>query len=61
MFTGLLSVAFLGRRILGYMWFGIATLSVGLLLIGLADAIFLPVNEDVNGVISGLLLLVTVQ
>jgi len=35
------------------MWFGIATLTVGLLLIGLADAIFLPVDEDVNGVISG--------
>jgi len=53
-FTGLLSVAFLGRTILPYMWVGIGTLSVGLIIIGLADAIFLGVNEDVNGIISGL-------
>ena len=52
-FTGLLSVAFLGRVILRYMWLGIATLSVGLAIIGIADAVFNPEDTDVNGVISG--------
>ena len=52
-FTGLLSVAFLGRTILAYMWIGIGTLMLGLVLIGLADAVFLGVDEDVNGIISG--------
>jgi len=52
-FTGLLSVAFLGRTILGYMWIGIGTLTVGLVLIGVADAAFLGFDEDVNSIISG--------
>jgi len=52
-FTGLLSVAFLGRRILPYMWSGIGTLTFGLVLIGLADAVFLGHDEEVNGIISG--------
>jgi len=52
-FTGLLSVAFLGRTILRYMWIGIATLSIGLVIIGLADAIFIGIDADANGIISG--------
>jgi len=52
-FTGLMSVAFLGRTILPYMWLGITTLTFGLIIIGLADAIFIGVDEDVNGIISG--------
>lgn len=36
-FTGLLSVAFLGRRLELSQWLGIAATIVGLVLVGLAD------------------------
>jgi len=35
------------------MWIGIATLSIGLVIIGLADAIFIGIDADANGIISG--------
>jgi len=52
-FTGLLSVAFLGRRILPYMWLGIWILMMGLVVIGVSDAIFIGIDKDANGIISG--------
>jgi len=52
-FTGLLSVAFLGRTILAYMWVGIGTLMVGLIIVGLSDTVFTGVDEDANSIISG--------
>ena len=38
-FTGLLSVAFLGRRLKPSQWVGILTTIVGLVVVGLADFI----------------------
>ena len=38
-FTGLLSVAFLGRRLKPSQWLGILTTIVGLVVVGLADFI----------------------
>lgn len=36
-FTGLLSVAFLGRRLQPSQWFGILVTTLGLVIVGLAD------------------------
>jgi drug/metabolite transporter (DMT)-like permease len=58
-FTGLLSVAFLGRTIRVYMWVGITVLTVGLIAVGLADPLLPPgVQEDANGIVSGSLLVI---
>lgn len=60
-FTGLLSVAFLGRTIRMFMWTGIATLSFGLVIIGIADVVFNPIDVDANGIVSGDLLIIIAQ
>lgn len=52
-FTGLLSIAFLGRSIRLYMWIGIAAITVGMLIFGLADALFVSGSADANGVVAG--------
>lgn len=43
-FTGLLSVAFLGRRLAPSQWIGILTTILGLVIVGLAD--FLSKSHD---------------
>lgn len=43
-FTGLLSVAFLGRRLAPSQWLGIITTILGLVIVGLAD--FLSGHHD---------------
>lgn len=43
-FTGLLSVAFLGRRLVLSQWLGILTTILGLVIVGLAD--FLSGHHD---------------
>ena len=56
-FTGLLSVAFLGRRIQIYMWIGIATLAVGLAVVGVSDVLFSNVNSSgykTSDIVAGL-------
>lgn len=54
-FTGLLSVAFLGRRLSSSQWFGILTTILGLVIVGLAD--FLSKHQDdmhkLSNVITG--------
>lgn len=53
-FTGLLSVAFLGRRLLASQWIGILITIVGLLIVGLAD--FFSGHKDdhkISDVITG--------
>ena len=39
-FTALLSVAFLDRRIRKHMWLGMVMVVVGLVVVGLADVVF---------------------
>ncbi|CAH1774764.1 unnamed protein product [Owenia fusiformis] len=61
-FTALLSVAFLGRVIKRFMWFGMMVVLVGLVLVGLSDTLFGGENKnDINGIISGDLLIVMAQ
>lgn len=63
-FTALLSVAFLGRKIRSFMWLGMITVLVGLVLVGLSDVIFKSndsQSSDVNGIISGDLLICAAQ
>ncbi|XP_053192826.1 solute carrier family 35 member F6 [Scomber japonicus] len=61
-FTGLLSVAFLGRRLLASQWIGILITIVGLLIVGLAD--FFSGHKDdhkISDVITGDLLIIMAQ
>ncbi|XP_041662101.1 solute carrier family 35 member F6 [Cheilinus undulatus] len=61
-FTGLLSVAFLGRRLLLSQWLGILITILGLVIVGLAD--FFSGNKDehkLSDVITGDLLIIMAQ
>ncbi|XP_042232754.1 solute carrier family 35 member F6-like [Homarus americanus] len=61
-FTGLLSVAFLGRRLRYFHWLGIVIVIGGLIIVGFSD--FLVSGEDkydINGIITGDLLIVAAQ
>ncbi|XP_042245507.1 solute carrier family 35 member F6 isoform X3 [Thunnus maccoyii] len=61
-FTGLLSVAFLGRRLLASQWIGILITILGLVIVGLAD--FFSGHKDehkLSDVITGDLLIVLAQ
>lgn len=62
-FTGLLSVAFLGRRLAPSQWIGILTTILGLVIVGLAD--FLSKSHDqshkLSDVITGDLLIILAQ
>lgn len=54
MFTGLLSVGFLGRRLRYFHWLGIVLVLIGLVVVGLSDFISSSqTNQDLNGVITG--------
>ncbi|CAJ1077075.1 solute carrier family 35 member F6 isoform X1 [Xyrichtys novacula] len=61
-FTGLLSVAFLGRRLVFSQWLGIVITILGLVIVGLAD--FFSGNRDehkLSEVITGDLLIIMAQ
>lgn len=62
-FTGLLSVAFLGRRLLPSQWLGIGITILGLVIVGLAD--FVSGSHDdshkLSDVITGDLLIIMAQ
>ncbi|KAM4600507.1 solute carrier family 35 member F6 [Polymixia lowei] len=62
-FTGLLSVAFLGRRLLVSQWIGILVTILGLIVVGLAD--FINGHKDdthkLSDVITGDLLIIMAQ
>uniref|UniRef100_UPI0037E94E38 solute carrier family 35 member F6 n=1 Tax=Semicossyphus pulcher TaxID=241346 RepID=UPI0037E94E38 len=62
-FTGLLSVAFLGRRLKSSQWFGIIITILGLVIVGLAD--FFSGHKDdehkMSEVITGDLLIIMAQ
>ncbi|KAK3885338.1 hypothetical protein Pcinc_010441 [Petrolisthes cinctipes] len=61
-FTGLFSVAFLGRRLRYFQWIGIFVLISGLLVVGVSD--FVGENIEgytTNGIITGDLMIVAAQ
>ncbi|XP_067840849.1 solute carrier family 35 member F6 [Heptranchias perlo] len=62
-FTGLLSVAFLGRRLIPSQWFGIFLTICGLVVVGLAD--FVNGNHDqghhISQIVTGDLLIIIAQ
>lgn len=62
-FTGLLSVAFLGRRLVASQWIGILITILGLVIVGLAD--FFSGNKDdthkLSDIITGDLLIIMAQ
>ncbi|XP_034756835.1 solute carrier family 35 member F6 [Etheostoma cragini] len=62
-FTGLLSVAFLGRRLIFSQWLGIFTTILGLIIVGLAD--FFSEHKDnphkLSDVLTGDLLIIMAQ
>ncbi|XP_050692656.1 solute carrier family 35 member F6-like isoform X1 [Eriocheir sinensis] len=61
-FTGLLSVAFLGRKIMWYQWLGIVTVIAGLVIVGVSDFIGTSVEGyTTNGIITGDLLIIAAQ
>ncbi|XP_061845757.1 solute carrier family 35 member F6 isoform X2 [Colius striatus] len=61
-FTGLLSVAFLGRRLELSQWLGILVTIVGLVVVGLADLrTSQPQEHKLSEVITGDLLIITAQ
>lgn len=62
-FTGLLSVAFLGRKLRYYQWIGIFVVIAGLVIVGVSD--FIGSTDagkySLNGIITGDLLIITAQ
>ncbi|XP_045620294.1 solute carrier family 35 member F6 [Procambarus clarkii] len=62
-FTGLLSVAFLGRKLRYYQWIGMIVVIMGLVIVGVSD--FVGSNESegytLNGIITGDLLIIAAQ
>lgn len=61
-FTGLLSVAFLNRKLKGYEWLGIAFVIVGLIIVGVSDMLMgKDSSRGVNKMITGDLLIITAQ
>ncbi|CAH1240399.1 SLC35F6 [Branchiostoma lanceolatum] len=63
-FTGLLSVAFLGRKLEKHHWVGILFVLIGLILVGVSDFIFKTPDSgatSTNGVITGDLLILMAQ
>ncbi|XP_068206752.1 solute carrier family 35 member F6-like isoform X2 [Palaemon carinicauda] len=62
-FTGLLSVAFLGRKLRYFHWLGICAVIAGLVIVGVSD--FLGTTSDseytLNGIITGDLLIIAAQ
>lgn len=62
-FTGLLSVAFLGRRLRSYEWIGILAVMCGLVVVGLSDILFPDshATKGPNSIITGDLLIVLAQ
>ncbi|KAL7888433.1 hypothetical protein AOLI_G00034070 [Acnodon oligacanthus] len=62
-FTGLLSVAFLGRRLVASQWVGILITIVGLVVVGLADFISGEADDQhkLSEVITGDLLIIMAQ
>ncbi|KAG1664858.1 Solute carrier family 35 member F6 [Nymphon striatum] len=61
-FTGLLSVAFLGRKLKWYEWTGICTVVVGLVVVGVSDIISgSNSTNDMNSILTGDLLIIIAQ
>uniref|UniRef100_A0A131YNK3 EamA domain-containing protein n=1 Tax=Rhipicephalus appendiculatus TaxID=34631 RepID=A0A131YNK3_RHIAP len=62
-FTGLLSVAFLGRRLRSYEWIGILGVMCGLVVVGMSDILFPDshATKGPNSIITGDLLIVLAQ
>jgi drug/metabolite transporter (DMT)-like permease len=66
-FTGLLSVAFIGRTIRRYMWVGMACITTGLILVGVGDFAFQDTGSSdysenkLNGIVAGDLLIIMAQ
>jgi len=62
-FTGLLSVAFLGTRLKIHQWIGMVTVVVGLVLVGVGDVVFFKSTQHMerNTVLAGDLLIVFAQ
>jgi len=62
-FTGFLSVAFLGRTLRAYQWTGMFIVLAGLAVVGASDFIFMDDDDDhnINDVITGDLLIIIAQ
>jgi len=61
-FTGLLSVAFLQRKLKAYEWFGILFVILGLVVVGTSDLLSgNQTGKDRNSLITGDLLIITAQ
>ncbi|CAL4080975.1 unnamed protein product [Meganyctiphanes norvegica] len=60
-FTGMFSVAFLGRKFRYYHWVGMALIIVGLACTGIADFLVTSDSYDINGLITGDLLILMGQ
>ncbi|XP_076056122.1 transport and golgi organization 9 isoform X2 [Oratosquilla oratoria] len=63
-FTGLLSVAFLGRKLRYFQWMGMFTVIVGLIVVGLSDFLGTGTDsdgKDLNSIITGDLLIIAAQ
>ena len=60
-FTALLSVGFLGNKLHLYHWFGMLTVIIGLIVVGLGDVIGDSGSNDAHSVLTGDLLIVAAQ
>ncbi|XP_064082161.1 solute carrier family 35 member F6-like isoform X2 [Macrobrachium nipponense] len=62
-FTGLLSVAFLGRKLRYYHWIGILSVIAGLVVVGVSDFLGNTAESEytLNGIITGDLLIIAAQ
>uniref|UniRef100_A0A0N5C4F1 CRT-like domain-containing protein n=1 Tax=Strongyloides papillosus TaxID=174720 RepID=A0A0N5C4F1_STREA len=61
-FTGLLSVAFLGAQLKPYKWLGMSIVCLGLVIVGVVSIVYENNPEvDINAMITGDILIVTAQ
>ena len=62
-FTGLLSVAFLGSRLVLRQWIGMFTVIIGLIVVGVGDYVFFQASSTMNQstVLAGDILIVLAQ
>ncbi|KAK6103671.1 EamA-like transporter family protein [Brugia pahangi] len=60
-FTGLFSVAFLKSYLQAFRWLGMGLITVGLVIVGMSDIFDENPKRDINGIITGDLLIIIAQ
>lgn len=60
-FTAILSLGYLNRKLCGREWFGIGMVIIGLALVGLSDILMEDSDVSTNSILTGDLLIICAQ